>query len=260
MLALYFELDLSTSFHCAIWAVACMAFWGCRRLGELTIPSTNKFNLKYHVSRNTLITPTFHADNTPKAISFRIPWSKTTKEDGALVVATAQNSTLSTICPYRAFTLHLEHNNNLPDNFSLFGFLDEFGRPQHMVKSTFLLFCDRIWKAKGLAYVNGHSFRIGGAVELLIAGVSPEVVAAIGGWTSLAFLIYWRRFQDIIPTHILKAYTPQQVERLKYAMNFWSQCNFEQVQTQKHSLKNFKHTSLMVFSRQLSSSDIHRIW
>lgn len=39
-------------------------------------------------------------------------------------------------------------------------------------------------------HISGHSFRIGGAVELLLAGVPPEVVAATGNWTSLAFLLY----------------------------------------------------------------------
>lgn len=56
-----------------------------------------------------------------------------------------------------------------------------------MVKSSFLAFCNKVWTDKGLHKVHGHSFRIGGAVELLIAGVPPEIVAALGGWTSLAF-------------------------------------------------------------------------
>jgi len=47
-----------------------------------------------------------------------------------------------------------------------------------------------IWSSAMLVHVLGHSFHIGGAVELLLAGVSPEVVAALGGWTSLAFLLY----------------------------------------------------------------------
>lgn len=73
--------------------------------------------------------------------------------------------------------------------------------------------------------VHGHSFRIGGAVELLIAGVSPEVVAAIGGWTSLAFLIYWRRFEEILPTHILKAYDSNQISRLKSTLDDFKKAN-----------------------------------
>jgi hypothetical protein len=33
MLALALALDFTIPFHCAIWAIACIAFWGCRRLG-----------------------------------------------------------------------------------------------------------------------------------------------------------------------------------------------------------------------------------
>ena len=52
----------------------------------------------------------------------------------------------------------------------------------------------------------GHSFRIGGTVELLLSGVSPEVVASLGEWSSMAFLLYWRKIDEIIPQHIFKAY------------------------------------------------------
>lgn len=34
MLALFLALDFHIPFHCSIWAIACNAFWGCRRLGK----------------------------------------------------------------------------------------------------------------------------------------------------------------------------------------------------------------------------------
>jgi len=43
-----------------------------------------------------------------------------------------------------------------------------------------------------LSHVLGTVFLIGGTVELLLAGVPPEIIAATGGWTSFAFLLYWR--------------------------------------------------------------------
>ena len=48
-----------------------------------------------------------------------------------------------------------------------------------------------------LTHILDHSFHIGGAVELLLAGVPPEIVAATGGWTSLAFLLYWHHMEEI---------------------------------------------------------------
>ena len=174
----------------------------------MTIPSKSAFDPKLHVAHSTPIHFALHPDDSPKSVTFHIPWTKTTKENGASVIGAAQHKELKILCPFSAMKKHLRANAGLPANFSLFGYIDDSGSPQHMVKSTFLKFCDAIWKGKGLLNVQGHSFRIGGAVELLIAKVPPEVVAAIGGWTSLAFLIYWRRFEEILPAHILKAYNP----------------------------------------------------
>ncbi|KAJ4000013.1 hypothetical protein F5050DRAFT_1804492 [Lentinula boryana] len=219
LLALYFSLDFSKPFHCAIWAIALICFWGCRRLGELTIGSKNSFNSKYNASRSTFINFQLLPNKSPKAINFHIPWTKTTKESGASVTATAQSGELAILCPFLAIKCHLESNHNVPNSFSLFAYLDDNNTPQHMVKHLFLNFCDSIWKKKGLMNVHGHSFRIGGAVELLIAKVPPEIIAAIGGWTSLAFLIYWCRFEKILLAHILKAYDNDQVSRLQSTLD-----------------------------------------
>lgn len=108
-----------------------------------------------------------------------------------------------------AMNQHLKANTSVPDSFSVFGYIDEKGKPQHMVKKVLTDFCSDIWEKAQLDRVTGHSFRIGGVVALLLAGVDPNIVAATGGWTSLAFLLYWRRTQDVIPIHIHKAYESQ---------------------------------------------------
>ncbi|KAJ3772315.1 hypothetical protein FB446DRAFT_800518, partial [Lentinula raphanica] len=225
MTALYLGLNFEVPFHCAVWAVACMAFWGCRRLGELTVPNTNALNPKLHALRSTPIGFTFKPDGSMKAVSFRIPWTKTTREQGATVIGTAQSESLKPFCPCWALQRHLEFNKPVPQDFSLFAYINDLGHPQNMTKSIFLNFCSSLWAKVGLDNVQGHSFRIGGAVELLLAGVSPEVVAATGGWTSLAFLLYWRRFEEIIPTHVSKAYDTNQITRLKRSMNDYQKAN-----------------------------------
>ena len=83
-----------------------------------------------------------------------------------------------------------------------------------MLKQTFLAFVMSIWQTAHLAHVLGHSFRIGGAVELLLAGVPPEIVAAIGGWTSLTFLLYWRRMEEILPMSTSRAYKKSHIDDL----------------------------------------------
>ena len=80
-----------------------------------------------------------------------------------------------------------------------------------MTKYKFIEFCTDVWSKATLAHVLSHSFHIGGAVELLLAGVPPEIVAATGGWTSLAFLLYWRR---ILPMSTLWAYQRSHVDVL----------------------------------------------
>ncbi len=51
-------------------------------------------------------------------------------------------------------------------------------------------------------------------MELLLAGVPPEIVAAIGGWTSLAFLLYWRRMEEILPMSTSRAYRKSHIDDL----------------------------------------------
>jgi hypothetical protein len=146
-----------------------------------------------------------------RSTSFRIPWTKTTKEAGAQVILTGREDTL---CPCTAMRNHLNVNGNIPGFASLFAYQTTEGCWEHMTKHRFMSFCVDIWSRASLAHVKGHSFRIGGAVELLLAGVPPEIVAATGGWTSLAFLLYWRRMEEILPMSTSRAYQKSQITDL----------------------------------------------
>lgn len=84
-----------------------------------------------------------------------------------------------------------------------------------MVKSEFMNFVSKVWLEAGLKKTSGHSFRPGGVVALLLAGIDPNVITASGGWSSLAFLLYWRKLEDFIPLHIAKAYENQTQSELK---------------------------------------------
>ncbi|KAJ7314890.1 hypothetical protein DFH08DRAFT_716116, partial [Mycena albidolilacea] len=59
-----------------------------------------------------------------------------------------------------------------------------------LTKTWFMKRCTQIWDATGILRAFGHSFHIGRLTELLLAGVPPDIVATLGGWTSLAFLLY----------------------------------------------------------------------
>jgi hypothetical protein len=52
LLALRRAITASNHFHVAIWAVALVTFFGCRRLGETTVSSLSSFNPSLHVLRS----------------------------------------------------------------------------------------------------------------------------------------------------------------------------------------------------------------
>ena len=111
-------------------------------------------------------------------MSFRIPWTKTTKSEGASVILTARSDTL---CPRRALENHLAINNDVPGSAALFAYRTESGGHKNMLKQTFLAFVMSIWQTAHLAHVLGHSFRIGGAG--LARGFLPTASLAIS-WSS----------------------------------------------------------------------------
>ncbi|KAF8797559.1 hypothetical protein BYT27DRAFT_7265566 [Phlegmacium glaucopus] len=146
-----------------------------------------------------------------RSASFRIPWTKTTREQGATVILTARPDVL---CPVLALKNHLDINTSIPQSSALFAYKSPSGPPKNLLKHEFLKFVTSIWSLAMLTHVLGHSFRIGGAVKLLLAGVPPKIVAATGGWTSLAFLLYWRRMEEILPMSTSKAYNKTHIDNL----------------------------------------------
>ena len=210
LIALRQHLDLSLPFHAAVWAVATCTFFGCRRLGETTVKSNSSFDPLYNVTRSTAAAFRL-LNNGSQSATIRIPWTKTTKHEGASIILTSRSDQL---CPIAALRNHLVVNSNPPSTISFFGYRSETGSWTHMFRNTFLSFVFRIWQSISLDHVAGHSFRIGGTVFLLLAGVPPEVVAATGTWTSLAFLRYWRRMEQIIPLSTSKAYNSVHISTL----------------------------------------------
>ncbi|PPR05117.1 hypothetical protein CVT24_010092 [Panaeolus cyanescens] len=192
----------------AIWACATTTFFGCRRLGETTLTSP-PFNAYRHVSRGGDISSRCGEGSiVVDSVCIHLPWTKTTKDLGGKIILTRRNDRF---CPVFALRNHFELNaikdNEDGKTISLFAFRDHDGEFRQMYKEEFLDKVQTVWKtAPELDQVSGHSFRIGGAVALLMAGVAPEVVAATGGWTSMAFLLYWRKLEILVPQFTAKAY------------------------------------------------------
>ncbi|KAG1719327.1 hypothetical protein EDD22DRAFT_1029525 [Suillus occidentalis] len=90
----------------AVFAIACVAFWCCCRLGELVIHSPNTFDNVKHVSRAILPLTTLTSNNT-------------TGTEGADISVTARDHLT---CPLIALLLHLDVNNRIPSHAPLFSF------------------------------------------------------------------------------------------------------------------------------------------
>jgi hypothetical protein len=213
MVALRAILNPSKPFDAAVWALATAAFWGCCRLGELTVPSTAEFDPKFHITRAA----SMRLITAPDGISVTVlslPWTKSTRERRALLTLTRCDDKL---CAQKALSNHLQVNADLPPDAPFFAYRANDTAWAYPTKDHFLRRCHDIWTSAKLLCVHGHSFRIGGSTELLLAGVPCDVVAALGGWTSLAFLLYWRKLEHIIPQHVGKAYTKDKVDEVSKA-------------------------------------------
>ncbi|TFK20046.1 hypothetical protein FA15DRAFT_682711 [Coprinopsis marcescibilis] len=93
--------------------------------------------------------------------------------------------------------------NNVQYAHNLFIYKTHFGQ-RNLTKSRFLDWCNQIWTPLGYPRFTGHSFRIGGTTELLLAGVPPDVVKAMGRWSLDAFLRYWRSLNNFAPLSSIK--------------------------------------------------------
>lgn len=82
-------------------------FFECRRLGETTVVSPQAFNPLYHATRETSISFRTLTGGTSSA-SIRIPWTKTTKQEGGTIILTSRSDDL---CPVNALWNHLTVNS-----------------------------------------------------------------------------------------------------------------------------------------------------
>ncbi|KAI0824854.1 hypothetical protein BC628DRAFT_1321576 [Trametes gibbosa] len=203
MHALFARLDLKNTFDAAVFAVACSAFWGCRRLGELVIPSRFGFEAEKYVGAGVDVGVRTLPSGVRYAV-FHIPWTKTTKNDGADIILTANTDPTD---PVTALMHHRSVNHALPDDAPMFAFETSEGPGwAPMTRDWFLNRCNTIWIGADLGVLTGHCFRIGGATELLLRGTHPDIVATQGGWKSKAFLEYWRKIEAILPLFISKSF------------------------------------------------------
>ncbi|PPQ94250.1 hypothetical protein CVT25_004970 [Psilocybe cyanescens] len=185
-------LDLNNALDSAIAACAAIAFWGQCRLGELLASSSSSVLSTNSIpSRRSLR----QSKRNTHSYILALPQTKT-KKRGEDVILTQQTNNSD---PLQLLRNHMLINK-LPQRLPLFAYTTPSG-PKTLTKRHFITRCNAIWKTHGYPRTTGHSFRIGGTTELLLAGVPPDVVKTLGRWSSDSFLRYWRSPEDIAPQY-----------------------------------------------------------
>jgi hypothetical protein len=133
MISLRKGLNLVDSFDASIWAVACVVFWSCCRLGELLIPSPETYVPTKHVACDTDLS--FSSVNGMPYASLRIPWTKTMGTDGAVISITSRSDPT---CPVAALRHRLACNGGIPDAAPFFAYRTVNGSWSPMTRGWFL--------------------------------------------------------------------------------------------------------------------------
>ncbi|GJE95065.1 hypothetical protein PsYK624_112440 [Phanerochaete sordida] len=194
--ALQAELDLSDPFDACVWAIACCAFWGLMRFGEVTVKSRAAFDPDKHLTRGDADFD-FDLDGKP-FFRLNLRAAKTAQPGEVQQVFLAEQGLL---CPQQAL-FNLARVVPAGASAPLFSWRDSRGAVRPMVRERALERINEILSRRGWGTMFGHSFRIGGASFLLGQGVSPEVVRILGRWRSLAYEAYIRAFEQVSSRHV----------------------------------------------------------
>lgn len=219
------KLDGRNSLDIAVKAVACVAFWACVRLGELVVKRADQaFDPDRLVAQDVAVSHESTRESNRPYIQFDIPWTKTTKNEGATIVLVPGEGGDQT-CPVEALSWHRKVNSDQESprhDRPLFSFkIREEPGWAPLTKDRFMARCNEIWAEGGLGRLTGHSFRIGGTTELLLQGVDPSVVKLRGRWKSDAFLLYWRKVDQVVPEFLLGRYSEDDVNAMRNRMAAW---------------------------------------
>jgi len=183
--------DGSPKERCA-YAIALTAWSGQARLGELLPPTAMSVDRKRLPHRSAWSVVGGDCDSS----ELILPWTKTTYFEGATLFLLDQRPPLNAS---HALSKHFKASS-LPKS-SLVCEYTQGTSSAVLDREEFMDMCNDVWGEKGLPYITGHSFRIGGTTALLCSGVAVDVVKKMGRWTSDAFLVYWRSLGHLFSQH-----------------------------------------------------------
>ena len=166
-----------------VWAIACTAFFGFFRLGELLPETPTSCNMVTDLAWGDVA-----VDNhtNPRMVQLHLKCSKSDQfGQGADVVLGA---TGTDICPVSALCQYLKMRGSSQGPF----FLDTGGKV--ITKSFFVHRIRDLLQTLGFPahHYAGHSFRIGAATTAALVGMEDSMIQTLGRWHSAAFLRYIR--------------------------------------------------------------------
>ncbi len=166
-----------------LWAVACTAFFGFFRLGELLPSSTSTWMAETDLAWGDVAVDSL---TSPSMVQVHLKKSKTDPYgQGADVVMGVTNTA---ICPVKAMCQFLQVRGAAAGPF----FVLKNGSA--LTKPAFIEMVRTALQAMGLPphQYAGHSFRIGAATTAALAGLEDSLIQTLGRWHSTAFLSYVR--------------------------------------------------------------------
>ena len=167
----------------AMWAICCMAFFGCFRLGELLLESPNSFDQQYQLTWGDVAVD---SQTDPRMLRIHLKQLKTNQfHRGADIVV---GRTGTDLWPVAAVLSYIASRGPEQGTY----FLDSQAHP--IAKTYFIRELRKVISALGLPQEQfaGHSFRIGAATSAAMAGVEDLTIQLLERWSSAAFLRYIR--------------------------------------------------------------------
>lgn len=166
-----------------LWAIACVAFFGFFRLGELLPESAVAFNPATCLAWGDVAVD---QQENPSMVRVHLKKSKCDQFGSGVDVILGRTGKL--LCPVAAILSFMVTRGANPGAF----FLDSEGRV--ITKSWFIGHIRDILNRIGLPQHQyaGHSFRIGAATTAALAGMEDSTIQTLGRWHSAAYLQYIR--------------------------------------------------------------------
>ena len=166
-----------------IWAIACVAFFGFFRLGELLPESASSFNLATDLTWGDVA-----VDNQANPRMVRVHLKKSKCDQFGVGSNNILGRTDNVLCPVAAILQFIATRGGHPGPF----FIDSSQKV--ITKQWFVGHIRNTLNTLGLPQHNyaGHSFRIGAATTAALAGVEDSTILTLGRWQSAAFLQYVR--------------------------------------------------------------------